>query len=96
MSPQATLVFHLKQEIKHRYILEETIHTIEDVEKYPDGVKYSLIFYDTKTHNKVLMDNHHPKGHHIHINDMQYEYTFANEEQLNNRFQKSYSSAHRS
>ncbi len=82
MSPKATVLFHLKETIRYRYILEETIYIVEDVERYPDGVKYSLIFYDTKTNNKVLMDNHHPKGHHVHINGVQYEYTYRNEEQL--------------
>lgn len=34
------------------------------------------------------MDNHHPKGPHVHINDRELSYAFVNDEQLIKDFQK--------
>jgi len=33
-------------------------------------------------HIPILMDNHHPKGHHVHINDKEVEYHFISEDNL--------------
>lgn len=65
-----------------RYVLEQKIYRVDDLKTFPDGVKYSLVFYDQKTRNKVLMDNHHPKGHHVHVGEKEFEYTFVNERTL--------------
>jgi hypothetical protein len=35
----------------------------------PDGIEYGLICKDLKTGDSVLVDNHHPKCPHVHIND---------------------------
>ena len=40
---------------------------VEKSKYYPDGVKYSLIFIDSNSNKKILMDNHKPKSHHYHI-----------------------------
>ena len=50
--------------------------------KYPDGIKYSLIVINLKTGKKVLMDNHTPKGHHYHLDDTEVEYQFNGVDQL--------------
>ncbi len=55
--------------------------------KYPDGIKYGLICKDLKTGSFVLLDNHHPKGPHIHINENEFSYTYVNDEQLIEDFQ---------
>jgi hypothetical protein len=50
--------------------------------KYPDGVRYGLIFTDPRTGKQVLMDNHHPKGPHVHLNDDELPYDYVDEEKL--------------
>jgi len=44
--------------------------------RYPDGLKYSLICFDRKTGMRVLMDNHHLKGHHVHLDNSEASYHF--------------------
>lgn len=58
------------------------IHKVGRSTKYPDGVKYSLILHDLETGKRVLMDNHHPKGPHIHVNGEEIPYQFIDEERL--------------
>jgi hypothetical protein len=64
-----------------RFILETKIWLLED-KRYPSGVKFSLIFIDTKSGRKVLMDNHHPKGAHIHLDDKEFGYDYRDEKSL--------------
>ncbi len=78
----ARLTFSEKMKIRGRYILEMTIHQVPTSARYPFGIKYGLILIDTKTGAKVLMDNHHPKGPHVHVNDAEFAYDFVNEEKL--------------
>ncbi len=47
-----------------------------------------MICVDTKTGKKVLMDNHHPKGHHIHIDDDESEYKYVSDDKLIEDFEK--------
>tara|TARA_Y100000590_G_scaffold466144_1_gene640583 strand:- start:2806 stop:3024 length:219 start_codon:yes stop_codon:yes gene_type:complete len=64
---KATLIYLFKDYLhENRYVLEQKIYAVDDFKKFPDGVKYSLILVDLKSGKKVLMDNHHPKSHHIH------------------------------
>jgi len=89
MSYKAVMVYHHKAEIRSKYILELTIWEIDDVNKFPEKIKYSLVFADTENlNNKIIFDNHHPKGHHYHINSTQYIYNFKNIEELINDFQQ--------
>jgi hypothetical protein len=44
--------------------------------RYPIKFKYSLICINTKTGQKVLMDNHHPKGPHVHLDNVELNYNF--------------------
>lgn len=64
-----------------RYVLETKIWLLDD-HRYPSGVKFSLIFIDTKTGRKVLIDNHHPKGPHIHLDDDEFGYAYVDEKKL--------------
>jgi hypothetical protein len=59
-----------------------SIHQLEKSERYPDGIKYGLILVDTKTDRRLLMDNHHPKGPHIHLGDEELSYEFIDENKL--------------
>ena len=79
---KASLVYWHKERIKDRYILELKIHEVEKSAQYPDGVKYGLICKDLKTDRQVLMDNHHPKGHHIHLDATESTYEFRDNESL--------------
>jgi hypothetical protein len=64
------------------------IHEIIDDKRYPNKIKYSLIFIDKKNGRKVLIDNHHPKGHHLHLDDVQVNYIYKNDETLIEDFKK--------
>ena len=73
---RAKLVFWQKARIEERYILELKIHEVGRSEKYPDGIRYGLICKDLVSDRQVLLDNHHPKGHHLHIDDRERAYDF--------------------
>ena len=55
---------------------------VEKSKYYPDGVKYSLIFIDSNSNKKILMDNHKPKSHHYHIDNKEFHYFYKGEDQL--------------
>lgn len=79
---KAILRIYEKYRFKDRYIIEITLHEVNEIKQYPQGVKYGLICIDTKTGDKVLMDNHHPKGDHIHINNKEIRYKFLTPDKL--------------
>jgi hypothetical protein len=81
------LVYYLKEEIKKKYIMELKIHLVDD-KRYSDGVKYSLLMVDLKSKKKVLMDNHHPKGPHFHLDEGEFNYKYINDEKLIEDFKK--------
>lgn len=58
------------------------IYRVTKSAKYPDGVKYGLILTDPKTGKHLLMDNHHPKGPHIHLNGQEIIYQYVDENKL--------------
>ena len=66
-----------KARIRTQYIVEMEVYEIEKSRSYPSGFKYGLVLVDLETGRRVLMDNHHPKGHHIHIDDTEYAYAYA-------------------
>jgi len=82
------LIYYLKEEIKKKYILELSIHRINDDDRYPDKIKYSLIFTEIRTEKRVLMDNHHPKGHHLHLDDVELKYNYIDNDSLILDFKK--------
>ena len=68
-------------------IIEAKLYEVEVTKKYPLGVKYRIICIDPKTKRKILLDNHHPKGPHIHIDDEELRHEYKNEDQLLNDFE---------
>ena len=82
MSPKAILIYDFKEAVQGKYVLEQTIHAVPLDNRYPDGVKYSLIFLDAKTGDRVLMDNHHPKGPHVHLGEEEIPYEYVDDEKL--------------
>ncbi len=69
-------------------IIEAKLYEVEVTEKYPLGVKYRIICIDPKSKKRILLDNHHPKGPHMHINDEELEHEYKNEDQLLNDFEQ--------
>lgn len=72
----AILQMHQKKVFKNGFVLEIKIWEIKKSKVYPEGFKYRLIFIDPNTNEKVLMDNHSPKGHHYHIDEQEYDYPY--------------------
>ncbi len=85
---KAHLRYYVKNRIQGRYVVELSIYDVGKSAQYPDGIKYGLICKDLKTERFVLMDNHHPKGHHLHINDEESMYQYVSDEQLIDDFEK--------
>ena len=84
---KAKLKFYLKNRIYDRYVMELSIYLVGVSKAYPDWVRYGLICKDLVTGKMILMDNHHPKGPHININDKEIGYVYENDEKLISDFQ---------
>jgi hypothetical protein len=76
------LVRREKFTVRRRYIVEITVHELPRSARYRDGLKWGLICVDRVSGKKILMDNHHPKGPHIHVNDEELPYAFTDLDQL--------------
>ncbi len=64
-------------------MVELKVWEVPKTEKYPDGVKYSLYCLETETKMVLVgIDNHHPKGHHIHFGYEEQVYFFEDVEKL--------------
>lgn len=85
---KARLRFYLKNVLHGRYVVELSIHEVGVSSKYPDGIKYGLICNDLKTGDYVLVDNHHPKGPHAHVNEREFSYTYVDDDKLIEDFKK--------
>lgn len=73
---KAILVRHEKFIIRRRYVVEISVHQVPKSEKYKDGLKWGLICVDRISGRRILMDNHHPKGPHLHVGDEELKYEF--------------------
>lgn len=79
---KAHLKYYQKNNINDQFVMELTIYEVGVSKAYPDGIKYGLICKDLKSGHFVLMDNHHPKGPHIHIGKREIPYEYINDEKL--------------
>ena len=76
---------HDKVLLSSGVIVEMKIWDVTEDERYPDRYKYSLFaVYDGDI--LVGYDNHHPKGHHRHIDSKEEHYNFRSLENLKNDF----------
>jgi len=58
-------------------------------EKNPDGIRYRLVYIPAgRKTPAVLYDNHHPKGHHKHIDGQEIAYEFSGFESLLEDFKR--------
>ena len=62
--------------------MELSIFELSESDRYPVGIKYGLVFHDLETEKFLLFDNHHPKGPHVHINDLEFGYKYVSDEKL--------------
>lgn len=85
---KAELIYYEKEKVQGHYILEMAIYRLGRSARYPDGIKYGLIFIDTHSGRHVLMDNHHPKGPHTHLSDVEIPYQFINVDELVSDFEQ--------
>ena len=84
---KAKLVRHEKFILRKRFTIEITVHEItvheiKNSKQYPDKLKWGFICVDRVSGKKILMDNHHPKGQHLHIDDLEMPYEFVDLDQL--------------
>lgn len=80
------LIYYEKEKVQEHYVLEIAIHRVGESEKYQHGIKYGLIFIDVYSGKRVLMDNHHPKGPHTHLDNEETLYQFIDIDKLVNDF----------
>ena len=85
---KANRLFWQKSKIQNRFVVELSIDEVGDPVRYPSGIKYGLICIDLQTGKKVLIDNHHPKGHHLHIDDRELNYDFVDVKTLMKDFKR--------
>lgn len=64
-------------------IMELAIWQVPATERYPNGVRYRLAFILRGDRSPVVLyDNHHPKGHHRHVEGVEEPYRFTNVDRL--------------
>ncbi len=85
---KARLRYYAKNRLHDRYVMELSIYDVGVSAKYPDGIRYGLICKDLKGGSFVLLDNHHPKGPHMHIDDKEFPYVYVSDEKLIEDFKK--------
>ena len=86
---KATLVRYEKFIVRRRYTIEISVYqVVGQAERYPDGLKWGLICVDRDSGKRVLMDNHHPKGPHLHLDDNEVPYEFVGLDQLVTDFRR--------
>lgn len=83
MVGRATALFREKVTDEHGHIYEAVIWEVERSTRYSEGVRYRLAFIKAGEKSPtVLYDNHHPKGHHRHLEGIEEPYKFTNVNQL--------------
>jgi hypothetical protein len=88
-----THVFKVIDEAKG--IEEGKVWEVPPDAKNPDGIRYRLVFIPAGSKTPaVLYDNHHPKGHHKHIDGQEIAYEFSGIESLLEDFQRDIEAFH--
>jgi hypothetical protein len=85
---KAGLIFREKKTDEHGNLRELVIWRVRPSRQLPEGVRYRLALVRSREKAPVVLyDNHHPKGHHRHVEGIEEPYTFVNLERLLADFQ---------
>lgn len=85
----ATLVLAQKITRRSGRIEELKVWKVKASLKYPDGIRYRLVYVDPRTKDVLLLfDNHYPKGHHVHWGEIEKEYEYRGSRKLMEDFRK--------
>lgn len=90
------LIHRSKDELPEGGIDERVIWQVPRSPRQPDGIRYRLAYIRKGGESPaVLYDNHHPKGHHKHLEGVQFSYEFAGVEKLIEDFEKDVENANK-
>ncbi len=79
----AVLVLRERTTDEQGNLLEMVVWHVEPNPRQPDGVRYRLALVRAgRTSPSVLYDNHHPKGHHRHLEGVEESYQFVDVDRL--------------
>ena len=84
----AVLIRHEKFIVRRRYLVELTVHQVPKSDRYEHGFKWGMVCVDRISGKRVLMDNHHPKGPHVHIDDAEVGYECCGLDRLVDDFRR--------
>ncbi len=80
---RARLLRHWKWTDERGNLFEILLWQVDLNVRYPEGVRYRLAFIRSGEETPTLLyDNHHPKGHHRHIEEREEPYLFTTAAQL--------------
>jgi hypothetical protein len=80
---KARLLLRRKLTDRDGDLLEWIVWIVPASPLYRDGVRYRMAFVPWGIGKPVVLyDNHHPKGHHKHLEDLEQPYTFSGIDQL--------------
>lgn len=83
MVARATLLRHRKWTDERGNLYEIVLWHVERSARHPEGVRYRLAFIRSgEKKTALLYDNHHPKGHHRHVEEREETYRFTTVKQL--------------
>src|SRR5262245_48024684 len=84
---KAKLLLRYKETDEDGDLREMIVWRVPESRMYKDGVRYRLVFIPLGARRPaVLYDNHHPKGHHKHLDDLEQPYIFSGLEKLKTDF----------
>ncbi len=70
-------------------LYEATIWKVPASSRYREGIRYRLAFIRRgEAHRQYFEDNHHPKGHHRHVGQIEEPYEFEDVHRLVEDFQR--------
>jgi hypothetical protein len=79
----AKLIIRRKWTDERGNLYEIVLWKVERNDRHPEGVLYRLAFIRAgEEAPAIIYDNHHPKGHHRHINGREVPYAFVTARRL--------------
>ena len=86
---RAKLLLKQKSTDAEGHLKELVVWSVPVTEGHPEGVRYRMAFIpEGEEKPTVLYDNHHPKGHHKHIEGKESPYHFTTVDHLIEDFKK--------